>query len=213
MGENQEHYQSHQSQGMVRKFIIDTDTGVDDAMALLMALDAHLKGEIEIVAITAVNGNTEESNAKINILRTLDSAGCGEIPVYCGAEEALVVPYINTDRYHGQDGFNDVSFDETPDLQRVREERAWRVFSRVCQAHPGTVTLVALGPLTNVAIGMLADPELCRRLEHLYIMGGNCEGIGNVTSSAEFNFHADPEAASTVLRLAQCPVTIATWEL
>ena len=87
---------------------------------------------------------------------------------------------------------------------------------------------MALGPLTNVAIGMLADPELCRRLEHLYIMGGNCEvshhhsherltepqqGIGNVTSSAEFNFHADPEAASTVLRLAQCPLTLATWEL
>ena len=57
--------------------------------------------------------------------------------MYCGAEEALVVPYINTDRYHGQDGFNDVSFDETPDLQRVREERAWRVFSRVCQVRVG----------------------------------------------------------------------------
>ena len=57
--------------------------------------------------------------------------------MYCGAEEALVVPYINTDRYHGQDGFNDVSFDETPDLQRVSEERAWRVFSRVCQVRVG----------------------------------------------------------------------------
>ena len=87
---------------------------------------------------------------------------------------------------------------------------------------------MALGPLTNVAIGMLADPELCRRLEHLYIMGGNCEvshhhsherltepqqGIGNVTSSAEFNFHADPEAAAAVLERAKCPVTIAPWEL
>merc|ERR1711936_1427669 len=144
MGENQEHGESHQSLGMVRKFIIDTDTGVDDAMALLMALDAHLKGEIEIVAITAVNGNTEESNAKINILRTLDSAGCREIPVYCGAKEALVVPYINTDRYHGQDGFNDVSFDHKPDVSRVSEEAAWRVFSRISQAHPGNVHLVAL---------------------------------------------------------------------
>merc|ERR1711936_1441000 len=116
------------------------DTGVDDAMALLMALDAHLKGEIEIVAITAVNGNTEESNAKINILRTLDSAGCREIPVYSGAEEAMVVPYINTDRYHGQDGFNDISFDDKPDIKRVSQEKAWSVFSRISKDLPGKVT-------------------------------------------------------------------------
>ena len=76
------------------------------------------------------------------------------------------------------------------------------VFSRLTRAHPGEVTLVALGPLTNLAIGLLADPGLGARLASLYIMGGNMEAIGNVTTSAEFNFHADPEAAHTVLR---CP--------
>ena len=72
---------------------------------------------------------------------------------------------------------------------------------------------MALGPLTNVAIAMLADPGLGARLHSLYIMGGNMEGVGNVTTAAEFNFHADPEAAAAVLRLASCPTTIATWEL
>ena len=76
------------------------------------------------------------------------------------------------------------------------------VFSRLTRAHPGEVTLVALGPLTNLAIGLLADPGLGERLASLFIMGGNMEAIGNVTTSAEFNFHADPEAAHTVLR---CP--------
>ena len=75
------------------------------------------------------------------------------------------------------------------------------------------VSLVALGPLTNVAIALLADPGLGARLQSLYIMGGNMEGVGNVTTAAEFNFHADPEAAAAVLRLARCPTTIATWEL
>ena len=78
---------------------------------------------------------------------------------------------------------------------------------------PVQVSLVALGPLTNVAIAMLADPGLGARLQSLYIMGGNMEGVGNVTTAAEFNFHADPEAAAAVLRLARCPTTIATWEL
>ena len=72
---------------------------------------------------------------------------------------------------------------------------------------------MALGPLTNVAIAMLADPGLGARLHSLYIMGGNMEGVGNVTTAAEFNFHADPEAAAAVLRLTRCPTTIATWEL
>jgi len=87
------------------------------------------------------------------------------------------------------------------------------VFSRLSRAHPGEVTLVALGPLTNLAIGLLADPGLGARLANLFIMGGNMEAIGNVTPSAEFNFHADPEAAHTVLRLTRCPTTLATWEL
>ena len=118
---------------MRRKLIIDTDTGVDDAMALLMALEAHKRGQVEVLAITAVAGNTEESHAQRNILRTiginlfscrghimlpLDSIGCPDSPVYRGAEEAMVVTYNNDEHYHGVDGFNDVTFDTCPDTSR-----------------------------------------------------------------------------------------------
>ena len=106
-----------------------------------------------------------------------------------------MVPYTNTDLYHGQDGFNDVSFQDKPDINRVNPEKAWSVFSRiskvifpverpVCEAmtlqdDPGEVTLVALGPLTNLAIALLADPQLAGRLKQVFIMGGNTEVSSN----------------------------------
>ena len=99
-----------------KKMIIDSDTGIDDAMAILMALEAHKRKAIEVLAITAVNGNTTEPDAERNILRTLDAAGCRDIPVYRGAEEALVIPYPSEEHYHGLDGFNDVEFATTPDI-------------------------------------------------------------------------------------------------
>jgi len=198
---------------LMKKIIIDTDTGVDDAMAILMALEAHKRKAVEVIAITAVCGNTTEPDAKRNILRTLDAAGCPDVPVY-GAKEALVIPYPHKEEhYHGLDGFNDVKFDTSPDLGSIKKEPAWEVISRLTKEHPKEITLVAIGPLTNVAIAMKTDPGLAERLGEIFIMGGNIEGIGNVTESAEFNFHADPEAAFTVLRLARCPTTIAPWEL
>ena len=73
-----------------------------------------------------------------------DCAGCADIPVYSGAEEAMVVPYINTDRYHGQDGFNDVSFDDKPDINRVNQEKAWSVFSRISKVIIPDLTVITL---------------------------------------------------------------------
>jgi len=196
-----------------KKVIIDTDTGVDDAMAILMALEAHKRGVVEVLAITAVAGNCPLPDVLRNILRTLDAAGCPDIPVYRGAAEALVVPYTDTGHYHGMDGFNDCVFPSCPDISRVRSDTAWAHIQRLSVMYPGQVTLVAIGPLTNVAIAMKSDPGLGARLGELYIMGGNWEGIGNVTQAAEFNFHADPEAAYTVLHCTRCPTTIAPWEL
>jgi len=193
--------------------IIDSDTGIDDAMAILMALEAHKRDAVEVLAITAVAGNTTEKDAERNILRVLDAAGCGDIPVHRGAEEALVVPYPPGPHYHGLDGFNDVQFPTTPDMGRVMQEPAWEAISRLSKQFPKEITLVAVGPLTNVAIAMKADPGLGDRLGEIFIMGGNIEAYGNVTEAAEFNFHADPEAAYTVLRLTRCPTTIAPWEL
>merc|ERR1711892_772791 len=200
---------------MVRKkLIIDTDTGIDDAMAILMALEAHKRGEIEVLAISAVVGNCSSADAERNILRTLDAAQCPEIPVYSRAACALVVPYENTEHYHGQDGFNDVVFEDAPDLGRVVQgETAAHMICRLSQENPGEICLVAIGPLTNVATAMLNDPPLSGRLSELVIMGGNFEAIGNVSEAAEFNFHADPEAAFLVLNRSLCPTIISTWEL
>ena len=136
----------------------------------------------------------------LQFLSFLDAMGCPDIPVYRGATEALVVPDESNENYHGVDGFNDVEFDDEPDVRRVKNEMAASAISRLVKQFPGEVDLIAVGPLTNVAIAMSADPDLADNLHQLFIMGGNIEGIGNVTSSAEFNFHADPEAAFTVLR-------------
>jgi len=183
-------------------------------MAILMALEAHKRGEIEVLAISAVVGNCSSAHAERNILRTLDAAQCPEIPVYSGAACALVVPYENTDHYHGQDGFNDVVFEDAPDLGRVVQgETAAQMICRLSQENPGEICLVAIGPLTNVATAMLNDPSLSGRLSELVIMGGNFEAIGNVSEAAEFNFHADPEAAFLVLNRSLCPTIISTWEL
>ena len=196
-----------------KKIIIDTDTGIDDAMAILMALEAHKRKAVEVIAVTAVSGNTTEPDAERSILRTLDAAGCGDIPVYKGAEEALVIPYPHEEHYHGEDGFNNVKFPTSPDMRRINKEPAWNVISRLSKEYPHEITIVAIGPLTNVALAMKTDPGLAERLREMFIMGGNIEGYGNVTEAAEFNFHADPEAAYIVLRLTRCPTMIAPWEL
>ena len=134
----------------MQKFIIDTDAGVDDAVALAMALDAHRRKEIRVLAITCVWGNTAVENVAVNVLRILDRADCKDvraapvavavgmpsgaflplsplqIPVFSGASEPLVVPYHEDDEpdYHGRDGFNDVAFDTKPDVSRIQSEGA-----------------------------------------------------------------------------------------
>jgi len=197
----------------VEKFILDTDTGVDDAMAILQMIAAKKQGKADLLAITAVKGNCSAKDAVRNICRTLDTVGDHEVPVYYGAQEPLVVPYESDDHYHGNDGFNDVHFDTEPDLSRVKEELAWNVIIDLSKQYPNQITLIAIGPLTNVAVAMKMDPGLPSRLKEIFIMGGNFEGIGNVTAAAEFNFYADPEAANVVLRNTRCPTYIAAWEL
>jgi len=194
-------------------FIIDTDTGVDDAMAILQMLAAKKKGRVDLLCITAVNGNCSCEDAIRNICRVLDTARVDDVPVYRGATEPLVVPFDNQGKYHGSDGFNDVEFPALPDTARVKDGYAWNVISELTKKYPNEITLIALGPLTNVALAMKADPGLPTRLKQISIMGGNIEGFGNVTPSAEYNFYVDPEAASVVLQQTKCPTYISSWEL
>ena len=199
----------------MKKMIIDSDAGVDDSMAILLAVDAHKRGDLKILAITATAGNTALNNVEIKILRTLDIAGYEDIPVYRGAHEALVKPCDGedcNDWFNGQDGFNDVEFESVPDNGRVMKEYAWEIMNRLSKENPGEVTIVALGPLTNIATALKTEPLFTERVKEIFIMGGNTDGVGNVKASAEFNFYNDPEAAYVVLRESQCPLFIVPWD-
>jgi inosine-uridine nucleoside N-ribohydrolase len=136
-----------------------------------------------------------------------------KIPIYKGCHSTLVEPVYNADPFHGHDGFGDTNHDEEPDLKHVQDEHAVNTLVRIVKSNPGQITLVALGPLTNVAMAMRLDSQFASNLKDLYIMGGNTEGKGNITVSAEFNFHSDPEAAFIVLENTRCPTFIASWEL
>lgn len=203
---------------MVPNYVIDTDPGIDDAMAIMMALDAHIKGTINIVAFTLVAGNTEIENSKVNMLRIMDLyPQCQEIPIYLGASEGLVHRYHHhVGRFHGVDGFNGAFFDKEYDAEtmstRFQREPAAISLVQLSKKHKD-LCLITLGPLTNIALAMKIDEGFASRISRIFTMGGNFEAIGNATISAEFNFYADPEAAFVVLNHVKCPLMLVTWEL
>ncbi len=124
----------------------------------------------------------------------------------------MVVPFAG-DSYQGCDGFNDVSFPEQPDISKVSGELAVDAIRRLVKKHPREITMVCLAPLTNLALALKVDEEVTNGLKELVLMGGNVEGIGNMTIAAEFNFHSDPEAAHVVMDVSRFPITVVSWEL
>ena len=153
-------------------------------------------------------------NVVINTVRTMAAADL-KVPIFRGACSALVDSVENDELYNGLDGFGDAIHDEEePDLSFVDEkEHAVNALVRLVRENPGEITLISLGPLTNVAMAMRLDKQFASNLRELYIMGGNTEGKGNISMSAEFNFYSDPEAAYIVLSTIRCPTYIASWEL
>ena len=173
---------------------------------------AHKRGEIELLAITTVSGNCSSENAVRNTFRTMETAGCDGIPVFKGAATSLVVPYTTDYAFHGKDGFNDLEFDREPEIVR-QSESAYEAMHRLIRDNPGEVTLVCLAPLTNLALALRTKPDVMEQLKAVYFMGGNVNGIGNVTIAAEFNFFYDPEAAHICLNALKCPINLITWEM
>nr|XP_045612527.1 inosine-uridine preferring nucleoside hydrolase-like isoform X2 [Procambarus clarkii] len=199
----------------IPKVIIDTDAGLDDALAIFMATEAHKRKEIEIVAFTTVQGNTAVHNVNINVLRTLKTAGLSEIPVYSGATASLVHPWEHpTEPFHGYNGFGDVELPAMPPASSLLKPQhaVWALIELV-KKYPNEIVLAALGPLTNLALAIRLDPTLTSHLASIYIMGGNTTGLGNITSSAEFNFRCDPEAARVVLEETLKPIHLTPWEI
>ncbi|XP_040895630.1 inosine-uridine preferring nucleoside hydrolase [Toxotes jaculatrix] len=191
--------------------IIDTDCGIDDAQAIMMALAAP---NVQILGITCVFGNTLVDNVCQNVLRVLSICERAGIPVFRGSARPLLGDSsFQLEDHFGSDGLGNVIEDKDPHWEeKIQREHAVNAMIRLASENQKQVSLVALGPLTNLALAVRLDPGFPQKLKDLYIMGGNMEGIGNVTPCAEFNFAMDPESAYVVLEEFLCPTYVATWE-
>ena len=186
--------------------LIDTDPGVDDALALLMAFaDEHH----EVVGLTVAAGNVGLAHTVRNALKLCEVAGREDVPVFAGTPDPLVYPAEDAAHVHGRDGFGDV---DLPRAARSAEaEHAALAILRLSHQHDGELLLVALGPLTNIALALKLDPSLPQRVKRFVVMGGAINGHGNITPSAEFNIAFDPEAAHIVFS-AFPQIELADWE-
>lgn len=177
-----------------RRVIIDTDPGVDDAFALLFAMCSP---ELKIEAITPVAGNVALDLTLPNALRMVEIAGRTDVPVAAGASGPLMRKLITAAYAHGENGLAGVAFPEP--RTKPAPESAPEMIHRIVSGHPGEVSIIAIGPLTNVATAVRAYPSLSKTISEIVLMGGSLSG-GNVTPAAEFNLYVDPEAAGIVFR-------------
>ncbi|HXV58099.1 MAG TPA: nucleoside hydrolase [Gaiellaceae bacterium] len=172
--------------------LVDCDPGQDDAIALLLALASP---EVDVLGVTTVAGNQTLERTTANALRVLELAGRGDVPVAAGADRPLVRELVTAADAHGESGLDGP--DLPPPRGRPVPQPAPSFLAERILAAPEPPTLVALGPLTNVALLLAAQPEAARRLARIVLMGGAI-AEGNMTASAEFNVFVDPEAAARV---------------
>src|ERR1700723_833421 len=184
-----------------RRVIIDTDPGVDDALAMWRAPRSP---ELRVEGIAPVAGNVPMEFTLPNALKLVEIAGRTDVPVAGGARHPLVRKLVTGEHVHGNNGLAGVEFPE-PKIKPVAES-APEMIRKIVKANPGEISIVAVGPLTNVALALRDDPDLAAKIKSIVIMGGSLSG-GNVTPAAEFNLYVDPEAARIVLD-AGVPLTM-----
>nr|ATU82427.1 venom hydrolase-like protein [Lethocerus distinctifemur] len=182
------------------KVIMDVDAGADDAMAIMIAVSSVKK--IDVIAITCVNGNTGVHNVTKNVLKTLKVANRLDIPVHAGSEDALVYR-APSDSFWGSDGLGDFEFKEPPSLSMIEDKHAALAIVELVKKYPNEITILAVGPLTNIALAMHLYPQLLDEVKELVILAGSYLGGGNVKPGVEFNVYADPEAADFVFSKAK----------
>jgi inosine-uridine nucleoside N-ribohydrolase len=176
------------------RVIIDTDPGVDDALALLLAMRSP---ELKIEGITAVAGNVPLELTLPNALRMVEVAGRDDIPVAAGAKAPLMRRLVTATYAHGENGLGGAVFPEPH--TKPRGEPAAELIRETVRKYPGEITLITIGPLTNIATAVQADSELAGMVRGLVMMAGSLSG-GNITPAAEFNVYVDPEAARIVFQ-------------
>ena len=177
----------------MKRILLDTDPGIDDSLAILLALASP---EISLEGLSSVHGNCSLEQATINALSILELANATHIPVAVGCELPLVQPSLLAPETHGNTGLGYAKLSE-PRTQPTRRHGCDFLIEQIMSA-PGEVTLVAIGPLTNVALAIRHEPRIAQSLKELIIMGGAIRHEGNTTALAEFNTYADPHAAHIV---------------
>ncbi|MBN8529116.1 MAG: nucleoside hydrolase [Caulobacterales bacterium] len=183
--------------------IMDCDPGVDDAVGLMLALNAP---ELEVLAITAVGGNVPVSATSRNARILRQVARRGDVPVFAGADRPLVRDPAGAGEFHGAEGLGDATPFE-PDTPLSEGHAADAIINLVMARPEKSVALAVMGPMTNLALALREEPALAQRLGPVSIMGGARSEGGNITASAEFNVWADPDAAAEVLA-SDCEVVM-----
>ncbi|MDJ0773292.1 MAG: nucleoside hydrolase [Mastigocoleus sp. MO_167.B18] len=190
----------------MRKFLIDTDTASDDAVALIMA---HQWSNIDVVAVTVVNGNVSVEQGTKNALYTLEVCNAST-PVYVGCGKPMLRQHAYADWFHGSDGMGNMHYPE-PNIKPQSEHAVDKIIDTI-RKYPNEITLVTLGPLTNIAVALLRAPEIAPLVKRCVIMGGAANTVGNVTPAAEYNIWVDPEAAKIVFHSGM-NMEMVGWEL
>ncbi|WP_291414649.1 nucleoside hydrolase [Actinophytocola sp.] len=189
---------------MPRKLIVDTDPGIDDAVAIFLAAASP---ELDLLGLTTVFGNCATAVATRNALILLDVADRPDVPVARGATDPVASTYLGAiPHIHGTDGMGDGGELPAPTREPVAESAA-EFLCRTVAEHPGEVTILAVGPLTNLALALRLRPDLDTLVDQVVVMGGNALVPGNATPAAEANMLNDPEAADVVFG-ARWPVTM-----
>ena len=191
----------------MKRIVIDCDPGIDDAQAIMMA---YRHPDITIEAITTVSGNVGVEHTSRNALKILDVLDAEPIPVYAGAASALVDKGKNASFVHGEDGLGGVDIPESS--RKLEDKPSALALIDLAKENPGELELIAIGPLTNLALALRLEPKLPSLYKRLVIMGGAHYAQGNTANfTSEFNIYADPDAASVVF--SNWPkLTMISWE-
>lgn len=192
---------------MARRVILDTDPGIDDSLAILLALASP---EVDLAAVGVTGGNCALPDGVRNALGVLELGGRPDVPVCPGVALPLIRPPFTAPETHGDTGLGYARLPE-PRTPPAREH-AVDMIIREIMAAPGEVTLVAVAPLTNVALAIRKEPRIVEAVRDVIIMGGALRVDGNTTTLAEFNFYVDPHAAHIVLESGM-PITLLPWDI
>jgi purine nucleosidase len=188
---------------VTRRIIIDTDPGIDDAVAILLALAAP---ELTVDAIVAVAGNMPLPITETNARAVCELAGRPDIAVHAGCERPMTRAPITAEHFHGSTGLGNLVL-PPPTMASRTEHGVDATIELLRRASPKSIAWCALGPLTNVALALIKAPDIVAGVSELVLMGGASRALGNTTPAAEFNIHADPHAAELVFE-SGLPITM-----